>query len=274
MRMIASFRQLYSQLIAYRGRAIYRDLLEPAVKDGRTRLEDCRRFREPIPLDKSDEAALFAMWDLYALNRVNDFLLMPFFPDAKEGRPGRNVTLDEYESFFVRLGMTIVRRDTFSPFLHEIVRVSSSPLPHDMPITLYDEQWPALMFGRLLFSRAGAHVAGGRDYLAREIALGSTLYWTFSRPNRKVNDLSHGWGHNSQWRTSIRRDYEIDGRRIYNFDGKDLLDGSPLRDDREDNLTTEERVELVRHRSMVHCEKPSDDLFPFDYRYEETVSDG
>jgi hypothetical protein len=273
MPMIESFRQLYFNLIEYRGLAIYGDLLEPSINDCRARLEECGRFREPIPLDRSDDAAVFAMWDLYALNRVNDFLLKPFFPGQTGVEAGRRVTLDEYESFFLRIGMTIVRRDEFSPYWHEIVRVVR-PSPQETPITLCDEPWPAMTFGRLLFSRAGAVVAGDRDHIEHDIAEHSTLYWTFQRPHRKVADLSHGWGSNSQWRTNIRRDYEIEGRRIYNFDGTFLLDGSPLPEDREDSLTHEERVELVRHRSMVLCAKPSDDLFPYDYRYEEVTPGG
>jgi hypothetical protein len=271
--MTESFRHLYFQLIEYQGRAVYRDILEPSIKDCREWLEECGRFREPIPLDLSDDASVFGIWDLYALNRVNDFLIAPFFPGEPEVEPGRQVTFDEYESFFLRIGLTIVRRDAFSPYWHEIVRHFQSN-QDDTPIALVEERWPALKFGRLLFSRAGADITGGRNHVAHEIVEHSTLYRTFRRPHRKVADLSHGWGSNSQWRTNIRRDYEIGDLRIYNFDGDFLLDGSPPPEDRDDTLTHEERVELVRHRSMVLCAKPSDDLFPYDYRYEELTSAG
>ena len=63
-----------------------------------------------------------------------------------------------------------------------------------------------------MFSRAGVAVCGGKDYIQPEIAMSSTIYWAFRRKYRPYSDLSHGWGSNSQWRTSFRRDYRIGGR--------------------------------------------------------------
>jgi hypothetical protein len=55
--MIESFRQLYAELIKYRGRAIYGDLLEPSIKDCLAWLEVCGRFRDLFPYDYRYEEA-------------------------------------------------------------------------------------------------------------------------------------------------------------------------------------------------------------------------
>ena len=44
----------------------------------------------------------------------------------------------------------------------------------------------------------------------------SPLYWASRRRYRPAVDLSHGWGSNSLWRTSFRRDYRLPDRLVYN----------------------------------------------------------
>ena len=82
--------------------------------------------------------------------------------------------------------------------------------------------------------------------------------------NRPFQDLSHGWGSNSQWRTSFRRDYRIGQEFHYNVDGKhDLAAPGATAEDR-DGLTREERTELLTNRCFVRTTKPHGDLWPYD----------
>ena len=101
--------------------------------------------------------------------------------------------------------------------------------------------------------------------MLKEVAERSTLYWAFARNNRPTEDLSNGWGSNSQWRTSFRRDYELDGTLYYNVDAKD----SPGAFDPE--LDDAERLELLRHRCFVTCTKRSDDRLPWHFRHSESA---
>ncbi|MFD8481105.1 hypothetical protein [Kitasatospora sp. NPDC059673] len=63
---------------------------------------------------------------------------------------------------------------------------------------------PGLLFGELLFVRAGARVRAGAHLAEPGWADGSPMYWAYRRRNRRPIDLSHGWGSGSQWGTSHR----------------------------------------------------------------------
>jgi hypothetical protein len=84
----------------------------------------------------------------------------------------------------------------------------------------------------------------------------SRVYFAYARRNRRTHDPSEGWGSNSQWRTNFRRDYLLDGVRYYNVDGK------PKRKPDED-LTEGNRMEMLRYRSFVRCEKEDIDRWPY-----------
>src|SRR5262249_44186431 len=105
----------------------------------------------------------------------------------------------------------------------------------------------------------------------KEIAEQSTLYFAYRRQHRKTNDLSMGWGSNSQWRTSIRRDYQSGRGWIYNVDGKNLLNASTIPEDGRDGLAHEERVELCKNRCFLVTSKEDQDLWPFDDRLDESA---
>jgi hypothetical protein len=208
------------------------------------------------------------MHNLYALSRVNDYLLLSFQGDAAAAGPRAGLTLDEYAQFFVHRGFHLVERNRYSPFCHEIVRVEQSQ-DADEPIRILAEIWPGLMLGDMMFSRAGVAVLGGRAHVVKEVAESSTLYFTHRRLSRQTNDLSMGWGSNSQWRTDFRRDYESDGMRIYNFDGTNRLNVLAVSGVDRDGLTPGERIELCRNRCFVVTSKSHEDLWPFDDRFEE-----
>lgn len=144
----------------------------------------------------------------------------------------------------------------------------------DEPIGGLETLWPGLMFGDMVFSRSGVKVLGGGRHVVKEVAESSTLYFAYHRRNRRTEDLSLGWGSNSQWRTSIRRDYECDGKRIYNLDGYRLLGVSPPPAESDDDLTLAERIELCRHRCFVTTRKPHADRHPYNDRFEEPANNG
>jgi hypothetical protein len=205
---------------------------------------------------------------LYALSRVNDVLITPFQGNLFDGEASRSkdkleTLLPGYLLFAELLGLKKVEQPFFSSFHHEIVAVEESA-DEDHPVRLESTFWPCLMLGDMMFSRAGVRVSGGRQCISKQVAESSTLYWTFLRNNRPVSDLSHGWGSNSQWGTDFRRDYQIDGELYYNVDGQHDLRKSFARSEDRDDLSQEERIELLVNRCFIVTERPHTGLWPFD----------
>jgi hypothetical protein len=267
---IPGFRELFNDISEYRRHTLFQDVLVPWIEKSQPAMVELSRFKSASPYDHGTDDAQLAMWDLYALSRVNDLLLFSFQHHQNSERTNSNVTEYEYAEFFTRIGFSVSEPNRFSPFHDEIVRVDQSEDEHE-PTEILTVCWPALKFGDMLFSRAGVEVVSGQNHLVKGIADTSTLYFTFRRLHRRTNDLSMGWGSNSQWRTSFRRDYESDGKWIYNADGKNSLNSAASEEDR-DGLTAEERIELCKHRCFVRSPKPDDDLWPFDDRFEETLA--
>jgi len=231
----------------------------------------------PAP-DGRDERRRHLLWELYALSRVSDLLLLAFQPPGDPAAPsGPTVTISQYLDLFTGLGMvSFDGRSAFDPFLHEIVEVEQAGDP-DEPVRITDVMWPGLWLGPLLFSRAGVRVRAGVHHAERGVADRSPLYWAFLRRHRPTVDLSQGWGHNSQWRTAFRLDHRTAAGEVVNADGPDDIDDI---DDIDDDLlgsllTAAERRELVRHRCLVRTPVNADALaaepdwqrefFPFDW---------
>ncbi|WP_437976100.1 hypothetical protein WMF11_00870 [Sorangium sp. So ce295] len=262
----ACYRELYDSLLEYDGGSLYPDVLAPwlAASAGE-RIWLCSfasRRGSPIPsVDVED------LWRLYALSRVNDTLLLRFQRGTADGSdwPGPLISQAEYVAFAEALGLTIVQASSFSPFHHEIVAVEYAD-DRRQPVSLVSCSWPCLMLGDMLFSRAGARVRGGREIIRKDVAESSTMYWAYRRKNRPQQDLSHGWGSNSQWRTAFRRDYRVGQRLYYNVDGKRDLGTLESTVEDDDGLTREERVELLTNRCFIFTMKPHDDLWPYDDR--------
>ncbi|MDT8350984.1 hypothetical protein [Roseomonas mucosa] len=103
------------------------------------------------------------------------------------------------------------------------------------------------------------------------LASSTTLYFAKRRRHRRTEDLSLGWGSNSQWRTAFRRDYAEGGRLFYNVDAREMIgssagaSGPPV----DEDLTDVEQVELVTHRCFVRTAKPDDDRWPYSQGYVE-----
>ncbi|WP_062437326.1 hypothetical protein [Herbidospora daliensis] len=175
-----------------------------------------------------------ALWDLYAVGRVIDRLLADH--------------LDAYPAFCATLGAERITHPDFHPFFHEVAEVRQSSDPGEPP-EIVQERWPGFLLGSLLVSRAGVVVTAGERHLVAGVADRSPLYWTYHRRDRPARDLSHGWGHNSQWRTDARRDYLVDGRFHYNVDGTEPP-------------SSQEEIDLVRHRCGTLVDPG--DPFPYD----------
>lgn len=264
------FRSLYENIINYDGMHFYAELLAPWLKEHSSRAAEwfamiSERPGEPYPSLTSED-----LWVLYAFSRVDDALRLDFQPDRLEcdlpegRREWPCLRVDDYQNFVEGCGLKVCPpASTFTPFLHEIVTVEQSSNESEQ-IELAHEFWPAVMAGNLLISRAGTCITAGRTHIVKEVAENSTLYWSYLRRNRRCNDLSLGWGSNSQWRTEFRRDYNVSGMIYLNVDApedKDMIDVD------EEPLTKRQRFELLVHRCLVTESRPDEnDLWPY---YEE-----
>lgn len=262
-----SFQRPYIELAnaipSYDGDEILAELLVPWIAsngDEREWLASYARGPEAIPPANSED-----LWRLYALSRVNELLLLRFQVGPFDGATweGPAISLDHYVSFFDLIGMRVVERPRFSPFHHEIVAAEPAAQRTDL-IIVTECIWPCLMLGDMLFSRAGVRVRGGASVLDCRLAQTSTLYWAYRRKGRPHQDLSHGWGSNSQWRTEFRRDYCLGETLYFNVDGRHDLMAGTIVDADDPTLDRAERIELLTNRCFVFTNKPHEDQFPYD----------
>lgn len=256
-------RGLYEAIHEFAGDSLYGQLLAPWV-DANAEVRAwmasfAARLGNPIPPATHEE-----LWELYALSRVSQTLLLRFQSGRADGTDWQPppITITEYAAFFTALGFVETGDVPFSPFHHEIVAVEQAA-DDTAPIAVRDVYWPGLMLGEMVFSRAGVRVTGGRRWIEKAVAESSTLYWAHRRKNRPFQDESHGWGSNSQWRTAFRRDYRIGDTIHFNVDGC----RDPIAAAESDDLTPTERIELVTHRCFVTTTKRDGDLWPYDLRH-------
>ncbi|MEW2175097.1 hypothetical protein AB0890_01970 [Streptomyces sp. NPDC005406] len=284
-------RELYETLARYEEGEPYRTLVVPWVDRAQggyrswlaAAAEDDSWWAEKGAKHDGQEL----VWELYALHRVSDRLLLTFQPHIEvpgSTGPRALVSVREYLDVFTSLGMApFAGGEAFDPFLHEIVEVEQADDPH-APIEITEALWPGLMLGRLLFNRAGVRIRAGVEHAQRGVADRSPLYWTFRRRHRPTVDLSQGWGGNSQWRTDFRLDYRTPAGDRLNVAGNRPIDGTAdLHPRHPNNLSPEERLltpggrrELLRHRCLLRAPEAADalaaspgwerDLMPFDWR--------
>ncbi len=192
------------------------------------------------------------LWGLYALSRVADVLI------SRIGE--HHGFLDAYRKFMLGLGLQEVNQGSFHPFFHEVSHVWQVSDP-EATVEILGTIWPGFMLGSLMICRAGVSIAAGTRSVQKDVAESSTMYWTYRRSSRPCEDLSAGWGHNSQWRTRFRRDYRTASSFLYNVDGTGEHSDPPLEE--------HERAELVRHRCFIHCNREHRDMFPYHETYVE-----
>ena len=256
--------KLYKTLLAYQGKDLYAEVLSHWLAESSAEIDWLKKFsaQSNAPVPEADQETL---WRLYALSRVNDLLLLIFQPKDAHSSDwlGPTISRDEYRTFMNALGMREASPQAFSPFYHEIV-IAEPAAKKASAISVTEFLWPGMMLGNMLFSRAGVRVNGGSDWLNCAIATTSTLYWAFRRKYRPHQDLSHGWGGNSQWRTRFRRDYHIGENYYFNVDGKNDLSADQSAKNASNELSVAERIELVTNRCFILSEKPHDDRWPYD----------
>lgn len=268
----APYRELCDSIHNYQGTNLYCEVLYPWLENAvsiKAWLSDfATRNGSPIP-----EASYEDLFELYALSRVNELLILRFQPgqSARFSWLGPEITIKQYIEFMQCLGFDPVTATEFSPFDCEIVEVIQDKQPN-AKISIVKTLWPGLMLGKMMFSRSGTCVTGGDININKFIAETSTLYWAYQRKNRPYQDLSHGWGSNSQWRTRFRRDYRIGNLLYYNVDGEKNLNLAEDNSEDDDSLELHERLELLKHRCFITVNKPDDDLFPYCDSYCEAAS--
>lgn len=207
---------------------------------------------------------------LYALSRVLDLLLLghqppdpPTPPTQPDGVPASHAIPQPgaFALFCEGLGATPMATRGFHPFFHEIVEVEQAADP-DQPPTIVEQRWPGYLLDALVLARAGVAVRAGARHLVRGVADRSVLYWTFRRRARPTTDLSAGWGTNSQWTTTFRRDYVVDGWLHYNVDAALAPDDEPT------GLGEEALIQLLRHRCSTVVDHGGE-LFPYGTQHVE-----
>lgn len=251
-----TYRDLKEQMQDYEGSDVYAEVVRPWLR----RQDEERRWMESFSKRKGSpvpEATIEELWRLYAFSRIVELLQLGFAPPDS---PNPNqwqmpaVSAADYAEFMESFGLGKIDAP-FHPFFHEIVRVEIADEP-SAPIVKKHEYWPATMLGPLVMTRAGCAVTAGSNHVNKNVAENSMLYFAYARRNRPTHDPSEGWGSNSQWRTTFRRDYLLAGVRYYNVDGK------PKRKPDED-LTEADRMELLRYRSFIRCEKEDINRWPY-----------
>lgn len=278
-----AFRQLHIVLCGWEDGDLYNKVLVPALPVLKPFVAQLEPHRQPGE-DATFQPTFFpeSLWDLYALSRVNDFLIMHFQRNAAGQHENwlldpTGLSMDEYRRFMDQLGFTPITPRPFHPFFHEITEVTVDETLVDR-VVITQEDWPGYLMGELLLSRAGVAVRVGPTSGIDAMAARSNLYFTYQRRFRATVDLSKGWGSNSQWRTDFRRDYASNGLLIYNIDGRYLLDETyearvwaeeraNVRDG--DGLSLEDRISMLRHRYLVRTREDSRDFWPYHDRFVE-----
>ncbi|MEU1589040.1 hypothetical protein [Micromonospora sp. NPDC005710] len=224
---------------------------------------DSRRVR--VPREGNHFTALEG---LYAFSRIVEVLVSAPQPDNPDpqlldwtsGMPwwrGTIPGMSAWPAFRAAIRAAPLAKSSFHPFFHEIVSVQVSDDADEPP----GEFWPGAIVGSLLVARAGVAIRAGTHHLDADVAARSALYWAWWRRNRRAVDLSHGWGHNSQWSTNFRRDYIAESRLYYN------VDADPSRQP-DGDLNDADRIDLLRYRCSIRVDLGADQ-WPFDDTFVE-----
>jgi hypothetical protein len=236
------------------------------------------RFDDTMAYEPEDDGLVETLWQLYAASRVRDALLLAHQPvpadesvrelDQSLHRKQpvfRPVPVDQVTEFFAAIGCRAVTEASFDPILHEILTCEAADDP-GAPIKITGQAWPALTIGELVFTRAGVYVRAGSAHAVPGVADRSTLHWEYWRRHRTTSDESFWWGHNSQWKTMLRRDYITGRGHVYGFDA---LFSTFLRRAREhldhggaQPPLTADQASFIKNRCQLRDNKEPDFLYP------------
>src|SRR5262249_25979293 len=194
------FRELYFNLLTYEGSQPFHKVIRPWQSKAEEAIRALGAYMQMNSPTNPYEVKNEDLWQWYALSRVNDCLLMSFQtrPDfyqapSRENKywlnttnneahkrlinqPDNRIEREEYLRFFTSLGFTLFAEAPYNPFYHEIVEVEETPGLSE-PIVVDHVYWPGLMFGEMLFSRAGVRVHSSPGELDKETAENSVLYF-------------------------------------------------------------------------------------------------
>ena len=269
--MYDEIRELHRRMGYFKGSGFYDEVIKTWLEtDGlaaRSWLQGlCNKYSSPQEAWDQDDSIT-----LYALSRVIDLLLLSFVPQPEGTECWRypRVTPNEFQKFTDTIGLETYNRSNFHPFFHEIVEVEEAP-DEQMPPVILDAIWPGLKLGAWMISRSGCKIKAGINHIHKDKAEKSVMYWAYARNHRPTDDLSKGWGHNSQWRTRFRQDCEGDGLLYYNI--TDAKESEEYKEHMVSELSQDARIELVRHRCFVKSavEAPHRDRDAHPYYLEHT----
>jgi hypothetical protein len=248
-------------------------ILKAAIPGAIVEMEDIQQL-SIRPLRSEIDSHLRRSESLYALSRINDFLISQGAAAVEEEdgaiTRSRDVAkLAVRKSYFQELGFVAFERpDVFSPFHHEIVEVTQD---NSIDAVLVEEVWwPGFMMGDLLFSRAGVHVRAPYPLIDRTTALGSSMHFTYEREPRRTYDRSHGWGSNSQWSTNMPLFYEDAGGLHCNWEGEIDFAATAFPLPEVDHaspsdlsyLNAAQLAEFVINRCLVRANSPTQEPYP------------
>jgi hypothetical protein len=237
------------------------------------------RIDGTVPLEPGhDDDLVMTLEQLYAASRVRDLLLLAHQPapvgdavgeldDAlgREQPQFEPVPVGQMTAFFAAIGCRPLTQPGFDPILHEIVTCEADDDPQ-APIQVTGYAWPSLMIGELVFTRGGVHVRAGAEHAVPGVADRSVLHWEYWRRHRTTSDGSFCWGHNSQWKTELRRDYLTDHGRVYDFDALSEHSRrwrrSEIGDSAEQPLTADQ-AEFIKNRCRLRGLDDREPDFPY-----------
>ncbi|SUB81779.1 Uncharacterised protein [Pragia fontium] len=263
-------RDLFYNIKNYQDDKIFNDELVPWLDANERDFSNFIKKVSNLTIDVNNVAHISdeTSWQLYALSRVLDCLTQCFQYKDRVAINSKEpfISREQYISFAQRLGLSIKTPEVFNPFFYEIIRAESGKPNFD----ILEIRYPALMLGHLLINRGGVVISMSPSEYNIDLVNNAEIYWAYTRSHRASNDLSHGWGSNSQWRTGFRFDFECSNGFIYNSQGSvdlNLTSDSTFQILQEDSLSLFEARELTMYRHFITSTRDDDDLFPYNYKF-------
>jgi hypothetical protein len=237
------------------------------------RAQSVARLDDTMPAEPETDELVHTLWELYAASRVRDVLLLAHQPSPADDSVreldealGRDqprflpVPAGQVVEFFAAIGCQPAAEASLDPIVHEIISCQAAA-ESDAPVQVTAQAWPALMIGELVFARAGVRVRTGSAHAVPGVADRSTLHWEYWRRHRATSDGSFWWGHNSQWKTAIRRDYVTDCGHVYDYDAFSSFSRLSRLHDADDGayppLTADQASFIMNRCQLRNDEEPS-----------------